>query len=161
LKLEATTQKTEDARNEGYNEGLRLAAMYVLSRQGQSAMFTVQGNSAYDSILARMYSNILFMCRPKMEVASQGTIVDVPQRLHLKGCRTGRQFRPCVGQECEVSGPNCDNDDGYTWSKTTILRVDDDCVTYGSEGFHKQTHQWNHVIFRKIREENDEQFERE
>lgn len=67
----------------------------------------------------------------------------------VKGLRRLPPYRPVVGTHCEVSGPNCDNDDGYTWSEVDILWSDETFVLYGRQGFWPTLHKWEHCLFRE------------
>ncbi len=66
----------------------------------------------------------------------------------VKGLRRLPPYRPAVGTQCEVSGPNCDNDEGYTWSDTTVLWSDDTFVLYGRQGYWPVLNKWEHCLFR-------------
>lgn len=66
----------------------------------------------------------------------------------LKGCRQVNAYYPAANEVCEVSGPNCDDENGYTWAETTLLWSNDIFVLYGSEGYWPTLHRRTHVIFR-------------
>ena len=55
------------------------------------------------------------------------------------------QYRPTVGTVCLISGPNCDDDRGYTYGEYTILWRDATFVLYGKPGCHPNLEKWNHV----------------
>lgn len=68
----------------------------------------------------------------------------------LKGRRTSPAYFPTTGEVCEVSGPNCDDANGYTWMKMTILWQNDKFVLYGMDGFWPNLHKHEHVLFRPL-----------
>ncbi len=47
-----------------------------------------------------------------------------PQML-LKGLRRSPKYYPAIGETCRVSGPNCDDADGYTWLDQEVLWRDE------------------------------------
>lgn len=75
---------------------------------------------------------------------------EVETSFALKGRRRTPAYFPSTGEVCEVSGPNCDDDSGYTWGKTTVLWQNEIFVLYGSEGFWPVLHKHEHVLFRPI-----------
>lgn len=44
---------------------------------------------------------------------------------HLKGRRRDPKYFPAIGETCRMSGPNCDDAEGYTWSEVKVLWSDD------------------------------------
>ena len=67
-----------------------------------------------------------------------------------KGLRVDPKYYPAVGEFCLVSGPHCDDVNGYTWGETTLLWSNDIFVLYGSEGFWPNLHRWEHVLFKPL-----------
>lgn len=65
-----------------------------------------------------------------------------------KGLRVEPKYFPAVGDVCLVSGPNCDDENGYTWDETTLLWCNPIFVLYGKEGFWPALHKWEHVLFK-------------
>jgi len=59
-------------------------------------------------------------------------------------------YRPEAGTVCLISGPNCDNDEGYVFSEFTVLWSNDIFVLYGNEGFWPNLYKWDHVIAKEI-----------
>jgi hypothetical protein len=68
----------------------------------------------------------------------------------LKGRRRSPAYFPATGEVCEVSGPNCDDANGYTWATTTVLWQSDIFVLYGQPGFWPVLHKHEHVLFRPL-----------
>lgn len=68
----------------------------------------------------------------------------------LKGRRRSPAYFPATGEVCEVSGPNCDDANGYTWGETTVLWQNDIFVLYGQPGFWPVLHKHEHVLFRPL-----------
>lgn len=57
----------------------------------------------------------------------------------------GCTYRPDVGTTCLLSGPNCDNDDGYTYIEVEILWKDDLFVAYRHKGCWPVVNKWEHI----------------
>lgn len=68
----------------------------------------------------------------------------------LKGRRRSPAYFPTTGETCEVSGPNQDDDNGYTWGATVVLWQNDIFVLYGRKGFWPILHKHEHVLFRPV-----------
>lgn len=68
----------------------------------------------------------------------------------LKGRRRSPAYFPVTGEVCEVSGPNCDDANGYTWGETIVLWQNDIFVLYGQTGFWPNLHKHEHVLFRPL-----------
>lgn len=54
-------------------------------------------------------------------------------------------FRPVPGTTCLVSGPNCDDDNGYTYGPVEILWADDLFVVYRVPGCWPVVNKWEHI----------------
>ncbi len=67
-----------------------------------------------------------------------------------KGRRTSPAYFPATGEVCEVSGPNCDDANGYTWMKMTVLWQNEKFVLYGLDGYFPNLHKREHVLFRPL-----------
>ncbi|MBY3162077.1 hypothetical protein HFO65_15695 [Rhizobium laguerreae] len=67
-----------------------------------------------------------------------------------KGLRVEPKYLPEVGTRCLVSGPNCDDDNGYVWSETTVLWINHIFVLYGSEGYWPNLEKLEHVLFKPL-----------
>jgi len=68
----------------------------------------------------------------------------------LKGRRVNPAYFPSTGEVCEISGPNCDDDKGYTWGETTVLWQNEMFVLYGKDGYWPVLHKHEHVLFRPL-----------
>jgi hypothetical protein len=68
----------------------------------------------------------------------------------LKGRRLNPAYFPSTGEVCEISGPNCDDDKGYTWGETTVLWQNEMFVLYGKDGYWPVLHKHEHVLFRPL-----------
>jgi len=64
-----------------------------------------------------------------------------------KGLRVQPKYIPEVGEVCRVSGPNCDDDKGYTWTEMTVLWIDDTFVLYRKDGCWPVLNKLDHVLF--------------
>ena len=49
---------------------------------------------------------------------------DIEIKPLLKGMRRSPKYYPSIGETCRMSGPNCDDANGYTWSEVEILWTD-------------------------------------
>lgn len=58
----------------------------------------------------------------------------IGQNAMLKGLRRSPKYYPAIGEICRVSGPNCDNADGFTWSIVQVLWRDDLFIVTRSDG---------------------------
>lgn len=87
---------------------------------------------------------------PPAPKVTEGEWREVQTTHLLKGYRRSPAYFPATGEVCEVSGPNCDNADGYTWGETTVLWQNEVFVLYGSEGFWPVLHKHEHVMFRPL-----------
>lgn len=70
---------------------------------------------------------------------------------HMKG-NPGNGFRPEAGTVCLVSGPNCDNADGYTYLEMEILWRDDVFVVFRKPGCWPVVNKWDHVLCKPLSE---------
>jgi hypothetical protein len=59
-------------------------------------------------------------------------------------------FRPDAGTKCLISGPNCDDIDGYTFEEYDILWRNETFLLYGIEGCWPNLHKWDYVIARPV-----------
>ena len=64
---------------------------------------------------------------------------------HLKG-NPGNGYRPGAGTACLMSGPNCDNENGYTYTEVEILWRDEVFVVYRKTGCWPVVNKWDHVF---------------
>lgn len=69
--------------------------------------------------------------------------------MNTKG-NPGNGFRPEAGTVCLVSGPNCDDADGYTWLQMTILWRNDIFVLYGKDGFWPVLQKWDLILAKPL-----------
>lgn len=67
-----------------------------------------------------------------------------------KGLRIDPRYMPRVGETCLVSGPHCDDGNGYAWGKTTVLWLDETFVLYGNKGFWPSLYKLDHVLFKPM-----------
>ncbi len=82
--------------------------------------------------------------------ASESGWREIEMDFQLKGRRRTPAYFPATGEVCEVSGPNCDDADGYTWMTMTVLWQNDIFVLYGQPGFWPNLHKHEHVLFRPL-----------
>lgn len=87
---------------------------------------------------------------PAEAVAPVGEWREVDLDHFLKGRRRSPAYFPATGEICEVSGPHCDDDNGYTWGQTAVLWQNDLFVLYGNKGFWPVLHKREHVLFRPV-----------
>ena len=59
---------------------------------------------------------------------------EVEQNMMLKGLRRSPKYYPVIGEVCRVSGPNCDDADGYTWLEKEVLWRDELFIVTRSKG---------------------------
>lgn len=75
---------------------------------------------------------------------------EIETNFQIKGLRTSPAYFPATGEVCEVSGPNCDDANGYTWMSVTVLWQNEKFVLYGLDGFWPNLHKREHVLFRPL-----------
>lgn len=64
--------------------------------------------------------------QPEGMVAGDWREVTQPaNRTSLKGLRRSPKYYPAIGETCRMSGPNCDDAEGYTWLDVEVLWRDD------------------------------------
>lgn len=56
---------------------------------------------------------------------ARGSWRHIETNIRLKGQRISPKYYPAIGEVCRMSGPNCDNADGYTWAEVEVLWTDD------------------------------------
>lgn len=81
-----------------------------------------------------------------------GTFIDI-LTAPPKGLRIQPKYYPEVGERCLVSGPNCDNDRGYSWIEVSILWKNDIFVLYGVDNMWPVLNKWEHVLFKPLKKE--------
>lgn len=69
---------------------------------------------------------------------------------HRKG--DGCTYRPNAGAKCLISGPNCDNDEGYTYIEAEILWNDELFVVYRARGCWPVVNKWEHIRSKPIQQ---------
>lgn len=57
----------------------------------------------------------------------------------------GWTFRPEIGTTCLVSGPNCDDENGYVFSPMEILWKDDSFLVCRTPGCWPCVYKWEHI----------------
>lgn len=62
----------------------------------------------------------------------------------------GHKYRPRVGERCLISGPNCDDDDGYVFGEFEVLWKDDVFLLYGKDGCWPNLSKWDLVIAKPL-----------
>lgn len=67
-----------------------------------------------------------------------------------KGLRVEPKYLPAIGEVCLASGPNCDNDHGYTWTEITLHWRDDVFCLYGTPGYWPVLEKLEHVLFEPL-----------
>lgn len=80
----------------------------------------------------------------------KGQWKEIETNFRLKGRRTSPAYFPATGEVCEVSGPNCDDANGYTWMRMTVLWQNEKFVLYGLDGCWPNLHKREHVLFRPL-----------
>ena len=70
--------------------------------------------------------------------------------IQSRGKGANSTYRPEAGTLCLVSGPNCDDYDGYTFGQMDILWRDDIFVLYRTEGCWPVLNKWDHVLCKPI-----------
>lgn len=80
----------------------------------------------------------------------KGQWKEIETNFRLKGWRTSPAYFPATGEVCEVSGPNCDDANGYTWMRMTVLWQNEKFVLYGLDGCWPNLHKREHVLFRPL-----------
>lgn len=68
--------------------------------------------------------------------------------MYTKGSNS--TYRPDAGTVCLVSGPNCDNEEGYTFIEATILWRNDIFVLYGRDGCWPNLSKWELIIAKPL-----------
>ena len=58
----------------------------------------------------------------------------------------GHTYRPEINEECLVSGPNCDDENGYVFSDMTLLWKDDTFGVFRKDGRWPVVYKWDHII---------------
>tara|TARA_R110000868_G_scaffold118062_13_gene313367 strand:+ start:2986 stop:3555 length:570 start_codon:yes stop_codon:yes gene_type:complete len=56
---------------------------------------------------------------------AEGEARDIEINPMLKGMRRSPKYYPAIGETCRMSGPNCDDENGYTWVEVNVLWTDD------------------------------------
>lgn len=64
----------------------------------------------------------------------EGEWKNISYAAHLKGRRRNPKYYPAIGQTCRMSGPNCEDADGYTWSEVEVLWSDEQFVVTRTPG---------------------------
>lgn len=77
-----------------------------------------------------------------------GTFLDMLS-IPPKGLR-GDGYRPETGQECLISGPHCDNADGYTWLRMRVVWQDEIFVLCKVDGCWPVLNKWEHVLAKPL-----------
>lgn len=79
-------------------------------------------------------------------------MVDLVKMLsHRKG--DGCTYRPNAGEVCLISGPNCDDDKGYTYLEVEILWKDELFVVYRHKNCWPVVNKWEHIRAKPIQDE--------
>lgn len=60
---------------------------------------------------------------PVSQVLSEaaGQWLGIEPETFRKGLRRSPKYVPAIGETCRMSGPNCDDADGYTWTDVEVL----------------------------------------
>ncbi|WP_337882273.1 hypothetical protein [Chromobacterium haemolyticum] len=75
----------------------------------------------------------------------------VKMHSHRKG--DGCTYRPNAGEVCLISGPNCDDDKGYTYLEVEILWKDELFVVYRHKNCWPVVNKWEHIRAKPIQDE--------
>lgn len=59
-------------------------------------------------------------------------------------------YRPAAGTRCLISGPCCDNDEGYVYNEFEILWANDVFVLYGKKDCWPNLWKWEHISVKPI-----------
>jgi hypothetical protein len=71
--------------------------------------------------------------------------------INSRGKGANSEYRPDAEVVCMVSGPNCDDDNGFVFTEMTILWRNDVFVLYGTDGCWPNLNRWEHVICRPLK----------
>lgn len=67
-----------------------------------------------------------------------------------RGKGASSDYRPPAGTTCLVSGPHCDDSEGYVFTEMTILWCNEIFVLYGKDGCWPNLHKWDHVLCKPL-----------
>lgn len=59
-------------------------------------------------------------------------------------------YRPTPGAVCEISGPNCDNDQGYVYQQGEVLWTDATFIVWRVPGCWPIVNKWEHIRSRPL-----------
>ena len=78
-------------------------------------------------------------------------MVDIVKMLsYRKG--DGCTYRPEIGERCLMSGPNCDDENGYTYTEVEILWKDDLFVVFRTPRCWPTVYKWEHIRTKPLSE---------
>ncbi len=66
----------------------------------------------------------------------------------MKGSNS--KYRPNVGETCLISGPHCDDDEGYTFGEYKVLWKSDIFLLYGSDNCWPNIVKWDNVLVKPL-----------
>lgn len=64
----------------------------------------------------------------------------------------GCEYRPSAGSVALISGPNCDDENGYLYLEAEILWVDDLFIVYRRPGYWPIVNKWCHIRVKPVGE---------
>lgn len=67
----------------------------------------------------------------------------------------GTVYRPEAGDVCLISGPHCDDDNGYVFTTVKILWKDDTFIVYRKDNCWPVVHKWEHIIAKPLPERDE------
>lgn len=125
-----------------------LEAAKGVMRSGSGILIMGEAFDATMEAAINAYLEVAPSPSPAPGVVTDGDWRQVEINHLLKGRRKTPAYFPATGEVCEVSGPNCDDANGYTWMTMTVLWQNDIFVLYGQSGFWPNLHKHEHVLFR-------------
>lgn len=60
------------------------------------------------------------------------------------------EHRPEVGENCLLSPPNCDDDNGYVYFPSTCIWADETFGIFKNQGKYPEVYKWEHIRCKKI-----------
>ena len=77
-------------------------------------------------------------------------MADFVQMLTYRKGEPGNGYRPAAGTTCLISGPNCDDANGYTYREMEVLWRDDLFVVCRTPGCWPVVWKWEHILAKPL-----------